>query len=113
MDDLVAGKTEERRAQDPLARLVDQDLHEPKRFALFKSATNSFHLNCPNHGGAPRFANLCLGHTDAAERWIGIERVGGNAVRHPPPLVIEDVGRDDLKVVVGGMGKGAPAVAVS
>ena len=99
MDYLVARKTEERCAQDPLTRLVDQYFHEPKRLALLISATHSLHLNCTDHGGAPRFANLRLRHTDTAEWWIGIERIGENAVRHLPLRVIEDISRDDLKVV--------------
>src|SRR4051812_10516143 len=43
-------------------------------------------------------ANLRFRHAGAAERRIGIERVGGDAVAPPPLLVIEEVGRNDLEI---------------
>ena len=63
--------------------------------------------------GRPRGPRLGLGHPDAAERRIDVERVGRNAVADPPVLAVEQVGRDDLEIVVGGMRERAAAVAVA
>ena len=54
-----------------------------------------------------------LGHADAAERRIDVERVGRNAVADLPVLAVEQVGGDDLEVVVGRVREGAAAVAVA
>ena len=61
--------------------------------------------------GRPARARLGLGHADAAERRIDVERVGGDAVADPAALAVEQVGGDDLEIVIGGVGEGAAAVA--
>ena len=58
-------------------------------------------------------ARLGLGHADAPERWVDVPRVAIDAVGHPPRGVVQQVAGDDLVVVVGGVGKGAAAVALA
>ena len=50
---------------------------------------------------------------DPSERRIDVEGVGGDAVGHLAPRAVEQVGGDDLVIVVGGVGEGAAAVAVA
>ena len=59
------------------------------------------------------FLRLGLGHAGAAERRVDIERIGGLAVADAAAVAVEQVRRDDLEVVVGGVGEGAAAVAVA
>ena len=58
-------------------------------------------------------ASLALRNPCAAKRWIDVERVTKDTLTHAPALAIEQVGRDDLKIVVGGMCEGATTVAVA
>jgi hypothetical protein len=60
-----------------------------------------------------RRTRLTLGQADAAERRIDVERVGRRAVACTPPLVVEQIGGDDLEVVVGRVREGAAAVTVA
>src|SRR5262249_1205401 len=76
-------------------------------------AAYSLHLDRPDHCGTTGFAHVRLGHSDAAEWGIGVKRVGGNAVRHPPLLVIENIRSNDLEIVVGRVSKGPATVAVT
>jgi len=41
--------------------------------------------------------------TRAAQRWVGVEVVGRAAIGDRAVFVVDQIGRDDLKVVVGGM----------
>ena len=66
-----------------------------------------------DEGGLAGFADFGFGEADAAERRIGVEGVDGNAVADAARIVVEEVGGDDLEVVVGGVGEGAAAVAVA
>jgi hypothetical protein len=47
------------------------------------------------------------------KRWIYIKGIGGKTVADAAAIAIEKVGRDDLEVVVGGMGESTLAVAVA
>ena len=47
------------------------------------------------------------------ERRIDVERIGRNAVADAARVVVEKIGGDDLEVIVGRVGEGAPAVAVA
>ena len=64
----------------------------------------------PNGRGAP---GLRFGEAGAAERRVDVERVGRNAIRYPPGRAVEQVGRDDLEIVVRRVREGAFAVAVA
>ena len=92
---------------------VDEDLHEALRLALLEGAADILHGHLGHRAPADRIAHLRLGQPDAAERRIGVQVVGDDAVADPARIVVEQVGGDDLEVVVGGVREGAPAVAVA
>src|SRR5262249_32724676 len=56
-------------------------------------------------------AGLALVHPAASERGIGVERVGRDALAHLAPAAVEQVGLDDLIVVVRGVREASAAVA--
>ena len=58
-------------------------------------------------------ARLVHGHPHAAERRIDVERIAGYAIADATMLAVEQVGGDDLEVVVRGVREGAAAVAVA
>ena len=62
---------------------------------------------------AAGLAHFGLGHAAAAERRIGVERIGRDAVADAALLAVEQVRRDDLEVVIGGMRERAASVAVA
>ena len=66
-----------------------------------------------DQGGLAAVPYLGLGHSRSAEGWIDIERIGGNAVADPARAAVEEVCRDDLEIIIGGVGEGAFAVAVT
>jgi hypothetical protein len=62
---------------------------------------------------ADGLAHLDLGHSGAAEWRINEEAICGDAIAHAPVLAVEEISGDDLIVIVGGVGEGAAAIAVS
>ena len=58
-------------------------------------------------------AHLVLAHADARQRRVGEQRVDGDAVADAARVVVEQVGGDDLVVVVRGVREGAAAIAVA
>ena len=54
-----------------------------------------------------------IGHPDPTQRWIDIKRIGWNAGTDPPMLAIQQIGRNDLVVIVGRVCGGATTVAVA
>ena len=92
---------------------VDEDLHEAFGFAFFDGAADLGHGASADEGGFAGFADFGLGEADAAERRVGVEAVAGDAVGDAAGIVVEQVGGDDLEVVVGGVGEGAASVAVA
>ena len=113
MDRLVAARAQKGSAQDLLRLGIDEDLHETVGLALFEGAGDVLHGNAAHERAAAAAAHLGLGHAGAAERRVGIERIGGDAVTDLPVFAVEQVGCHDLEVIVGGMGEGAPSVAVA
>jgi hypothetical protein len=83
------------------------------RFALLEGAGDILHRHDRLEGRTARIARLRLRHAGAAEGRIGIEVVGDDAIAEAAWVVVDDVGGDDLEVVIGGVGEGAPAVAVA
>ena len=63
--------------------------------------------------GTAAAPNLRFRHAGTAERRVGVERVGGDAVADLPRPAVEQVRRHDLEVVVRGVREGAAAVAVA
>jgi hypothetical protein len=113
VNDLVAPGPEQRGTEDLLAVDVGQDLHEPSRFAFFDGTADAGHRARRNQGRLAAALHLGLRHSRPAERRIDIERVGRNAVADPARPAIEEVCRDDLEIIVGGVSEGAFAVAVA
>src|SRR6266567_4404325 len=109
----VAGKAEQRCAKDLLGVLVDQDFHEALSFALFIGAADILHRDRADQPGLPRFSNLRLRHACTPERRIGVERVGGNAVRDTARFMVEKICRYDLEIVVRRVSEGAAAIAIT
>jgi hypothetical protein len=56
---------------------------------------------------------LSLGHAGAAERRTDVEGVGWNAIAHAPPLAVQEVCSDNLKVAIRRVGEGAATIAVA
>ena len=67
----------------------------------------------PIRAGLPELRTSRFGQADAAERRVDVEGVAGDAVADPAAVVVEEIGGDDFKVVVGGVGEGAFAVAIA
>jgi hypothetical protein len=55
---------------------------------------------------------LRLRQADAAKRGVDVKRAGADAIAQAARGAVEEVRRDDLEVVVRGVGEGAAAVAV-
>src|SRR5205085_7595719 len=110
---LVTASPEDRGAED-LPRLgIDDDLHEALCLAFLDRAPDAAHRPLRAEQGAAAGARLAVGHADTAERRIDVQGVANNAVADLARLAVEQIGGDDLEVVVGGMGEGAAAVALA
>ena len=57
--------------------------------------------------------SLVLVEPCAAERRVDIERIGRHPVAHSSQLMVEKICRDNLEIVIGGVGEGAFAVAIA
>ena len=68
---------------------------------------------CPASTRRPLPTRGGCGHAGPAERRVDIEGVGGDAVADPARIAVEQVRRDDLVIIVGGVGKAAFAVAIA
>ena len=74
---------------------------KPCGLALLEGARDVLHGDrWPTSARRPAPAHLGLGHAGAAERRIDEERIGGDAVADAALIAVEQVGGDDLVVVV-------------
>src|ERR1700759_4822439 len=80
VDRLVAADPEDGGPEDLVTVGVDDDLHKALRLTLFHGSTDPGHRTLPEQSLAARRADLADGHPGAAQRWIDVERVGGDAV---------------------------------
>ena len=112
VDDLVAVDSQDRRAENLLALGVDDDLHEALRLALLDRSPDLRHRAFADEDLLAGRLRRGLGHADAAERRIDEQGIGVDPVSHPAPIAVEQVGRDDLVVVVRRVRERAPPVAV-
>jgi hypothetical protein len=78
-------------------------LHQSVRPAFFDRPSDVLHRSSRDPDGPPFALCLRLGETDAARRRIDKQRVGGNPVRDAARGTVDQIGRDDLEVVVGRM----------
>src|SRR5258708_7798338 len=113
MDRLVAAGAEKGRAQDLLGVAIDQDLHETFSLALLESAGHVLHGDLTDPGRAAAPWDFRFGHPGPARGWVSIGGVGWKGVAHPPVIAVEQIGGDDLKIVVGGVGEGASPIAIA
>jgi hypothetical protein len=58
-------------------------------------------------------ARLVLAHSDLAERRVDEERVSRDPVAHPAAAAVEEVGRDDLEIIVSGVRECTPTIAIA
>src|ERR1700756_5716150 len=110
---LVASRTEQRGAEDLFAVAIHEDAHKSLRLALFDGAGNARHR--PLAGQHPTPAVACLGqtHADPTQRRVGVKGIGGDALADPARIVVEQIRRDDLEIIVSGVGESALAIAVA
>src|SRR5207247_10211985 len=92
---------------------VDRDRLNALPLALLDGRADLGHRPAGRQQLAPARPRLRLGHADPAQRRIDIEGVSEDAVADPAGFAVEQVGGDDLEIVVGGMGEGAAAIAVA
>ena len=111
--DLVALDAQQRRAEDAVALRIHQHLHEALRLAAFAGAAHARHRQHADQHRPARGARLGLGDADARQRRIGEQRVGRDALADAARAAVEQVGGDDLVVVVRGVGEGAARVHVA
>src|SRR4051812_5617321 len=113
VDRLITTHPQYRGPKDSLRLSVGDHLHEPLGFALLDRPPDPRHRTLRYEQRPARPARFGFGQPDAPERWINVEGIGGNTLAHSTVFTIEKIGRDDLIVVVGGVGEGAAAVAVA
>src|SRR6185312_2063530 len=99
-------------AENLLRVCIDEHLHEALRLALLDGPPDPRHRAFADEDTTPRTTGFHLGHAHAAERWIDEQAVREDPVTHPAPIAVEQVGRDDLVVVVRRVRERAPAVAI-
>ena len=80
---------------------------------LLIRAMTSFIAMVEISAGLPRLADFRFRHAGAAERRIGVERVGGDAVAHASLIVVEEIGRHDLEIILRRVRERASAIAVA
>ncbi len=113
VNNFVAADAEDRCAEDLLTLSIDHDLHEPLGFTPLARPADAGHLHLAYQRPSPRFSHLAVRQSDATQRRVDVEPVGGDAVADPSGIVVKHIGRNDLVIVVGGVGKCAVAVDVA
>ena len=113
VDGFVAAGAENGGAQDLTGLGIHDGLHQPLRLALFDGAAHFAHRAATDEDRVPGGACLCFGQADATERRVDVESIGADAIAQPAVAAVEQVGRDDLEVVVRRVGECAAAVAVA
>src|SRR6516164_8587668 len=110
---LVAAGAENGRTKDLLRRGIGKNLHEAESLVLLDRTADTSHWT---GGGKIRQAagtHLCFGHADSPERRINEERVSKDTITDAPFIAVEQIGGDDLVIIVGGVGERAATVAVA
>src|SRR3954447_26425151 len=110
---LIPTGSKDRSSQDLMRVPIDHYLHESLCFTLLHCAAYLCHLTLGGQCSFSSLADLSVAQSSAAERRIRIERVCLNAIAHAPRVVVEEIGRRDLKIVVRSVRKRAHAVAIA
>src|ERR1700683_995259 len=113
VDRLIAARAQDRGTKYQLAVSVDEDFQETSRFAVLDRSSDLCHRSKSDKQALACSLRLCFGQSDPAKGWIGKESVGGYPVTDSTFVLIEQIGRDDLKVIVGRVGERPLAVAVA
>src|ERR1700752_4887611 len=113
VNDLIAADTENGCAEDEFGFGVDHHLHEALCLPLLHGSPYACHRSLAHQSFSAGFANLVHGHACAAEWRVDVKRIGGDAVTHPPRVVVEQVGGDDLEVVVRRVRECTATVAIA
>src|SRR5450756_519809 len=92
---------------------IHDNLHEASGFSLFDGSPDPGHRSLSSQDRPTGLLRFGIGHPDPTQRWIHIKCVGWNASTNPAMLTIEQIRRNDLVVIVGGVGEGAATVAVA
>lgn len=107
VDRLVSGYTEDRGTKHPLGVCVDHYTHHAQRLVLLYRTANPIHRARADQQFRSRGA--CLRQrqrqADAAERWVDVQRVAGDAVADASAGAVEQIGGDDLEIISGVWGK--------
>lgn len=110
---LVTARPQYRSTQDLAGLGIGDDLHEPERLTFFYSAANARHRPRADENGQPSPPRFRLAHAGASQRRIDEERVAWHAVTDLSSFTVEQIGGDDLEIVVSRMGESAAAVALA
>src|SRR6516164_10743860 len=110
---LVTGESQEGGTKYLFAISIHQDFHEALGLASLTRATDVFHCQGRDQRGLAGLADFRFRHAHPAKWWIGVERVGSDAVAHAPRIVVEEIGRDDLEIVPRRVRERTPAIAVA
>src|ERR1700722_6171424 len=113
VDRFIAACPQDRGTEDQLAVSVDEDFHETSCFAFLDRSADLRHRSISDKQALACGLRLRFGQSDPAEGRIGKESVGGYPVTDPTSVVIEEISRDDLKVVVGRVSEGPLSIAVA
>ena len=92
---------------------INDDFDKPLSFALLDGARHLAHWPPANQDAPSRLPRLGLRQTGTAERRINIKRIGGKPVADAAAIAVEEIGRDDLEVIIGSMGEGTLTIAVA
>jgi hypothetical protein len=99
-------------SKDKLGFVINEDFHEALRFALFERAAHLFHGHFCNESRPSGGSDFGFGHACPAQWRIDVEILGSDTVRHAALLMTEQIGCDNLEIIVGRMGERATAVAI-
>src|ERR1700733_8675625 len=113
VDRLIAARAQDRGTKYQLAVSVDENFHETSRFAFLDRSSDLCHRSKSDKQALACSLRLCFGQSDPAKGRIGKESVGGYPVTDPTFVLIEQIGCDDLKVIVGGVSERPLSVAVA
>ena len=113
MHNLVSTNSQNRRTKNPFRLRIDQDFHEALRLTAFFGACDPGHRTLSDERLSAQRPHLTLGHARPPEWWINVESVGRDAVRDLTRVVVEQVGDENLVIVIGSVGKRPSTVHVS
>ena|SRR5664279_3724338 len=113
MNYLVTAGPENGGAKYPFCPGIHDNLHEAPGFSLFDGSPDPGHRPLSGQDRPTSLSRFGIGHPDPTQRWIYIKCIAWNAGTDQAMLAIEEIGRNDLVVIVGRVREGATTVAVA